>query len=184
MTETPIYNFSYDDCVAKFAVSKSAYLEAHPDSAFKLVATAALVLDKSLPEPRILLLQRAASDSYPGKWEPPGGAVDDEDLSILHAAARELWEETGLQASRIGGPVGDPQFFPRSNGDQICRFTFAVNVSSENESALTAELDPKEHQAHVWATEAEVKAGRTGEVQLEFTQDHVKDTVLSAFHHM
>ncbi|KAF3039729.1 hypothetical protein E8E12_005888 [Didymella heteroderae] len=181
MTETPIYNFKYDDSVAEFAVSKDAYLEAHPDAAFKLVATAALVLNFSLPEPRILLLQRAASDSYPGKWEPPGGAVDDEDLSILHAAARELWEETGLQASHIGGLVGDPRFFSRSNGDQICRFTFAVHVLSENGSVLTAKLDPKEHQAHVWATEAEIKAGSTGVTQLEFVQDEVKRTVLSAF---
>lgn len=183
MTETPIYHFDYDNSVAEFAVSKSAYLKAHPSAAFRLVATAALLLDTSLLEPRILLLQRAASDSYPGKWEPPGGAVDDEDLTILHAAARELWEETGLQASHIGGPVGDPHFFSRSNGDQICRFTFAVRVLSENGSALTAKLDPKEHQAHVWATEAEVKAGRTGDIQLEFVRDEVKQTVLSAFNH-
>ena len=183
MTEPLVYDFSSDESVAEFAVSKAAFLEAHPGAPFKLIATAALVLDSSLPEPRILLLQRAASDSYPGKWEPPGGAVDDEDLSILHAVARELWEEAGLQTSHIGGPVGEPQFFPRSNGDQICRFTFAIHVSSENRSALTAKLDPKEHQAHVWATEAEVKAGRTGDVQLEFTRDYVRDTVLSAFRH-
>lgn len=180
---TEIYNFKYDDSVADFAVSKAVYLDAHPGAAFSLIATAALVLDSSLSEPRVLLLQRAAGDSNPGKWEPPGGAVDDEDSSILHAAARELWEEAGLEASHVGGPVGEPQFFFRSNGDQICRFTFAVHVSSDNGSIPNVKLDPKEHQAHVWASEAEVKAGRTGDVQLEFTRAYVKDTVLSAFCH-
>jgi 8-oxo-dGTP pyrophosphatase MutT (NUDIX family) len=28
----------------------------------------------------------------PNKWELPGGAVDDDDPTILHAAARELAE--------------------------------------------------------------------------------------------
>jgi 8-oxo-dGTP pyrophosphatase MutT (NUDIX family) len=185
MTETPIYryNFKYDHSVAEFAVSKGAYLKAHPGAAFKLVATAALVLDTSHPEPRILLLQRAANDSHPGKWEPPGGAVDDEDLTILHAAARELWEEAGLQACRIGGPVGDPHFFPRSNGDQICRFNFAVHVLSNDGAALRTQLDPNEHQSYVWATEEEVRASRTGAVDLEFVKEEVKRTVLLAFAH-
>lgn len=182
MTEMAIYNFTYNDSVAKFAVSKGAFLEARPAAAFKLVATAALVLDTNTPsETRILLLQRAANDSHPGKWEPPGGAVDDDDLSILHAAARELWEETGLQASYIGGLVGEPQFFRRSNGDQICRFNFAVHVLSKDCDALTAKLDPNEHQSHVWATEAEVRAGRAGAVDLHFVREEVKQTVLLAF---
>jgi 8-oxo-dGTP pyrophosphatase MutT (NUDIX family) len=181
MTETPTYNFQYDESVAEFAVSKSAYLRTHPNAAFKLVATAALVLDTSLPTPRILLLQRAANDSHPGKWEPPGGAVDDEDLTILHAAARELWEEASLQASHISGPVGGPHFFPRSNGDQICRFSFAVHVLTNDGAALSAKLDPNEHQSYVWATEEEVRAGRAGAVDLEFVKEEVKRTVLLAF---
>ncbi|KAJ4368572.1 hypothetical protein N0V86_009479 [Didymella sp. IMI 355093] len=183
MSEPPIYDFKYDDSVKEFAVSKRAYLEAHPDAAAKLVATAALVLDSSPPQPRILLLQRAASDSYPGKWEPPGGAVDDEDLSILHGAARELWEEAGLRAAHVGGPVGEPHLFRRSNGDMICQFSFAVHVLSEEDAALTTKLDPNEHQQYVWATEEEVRAGRAGIVDLEFVRGDVKSTVLLAFSH-
>lgn len=182
MTEQPVYKFDYDSSVAEFAVPKSAYLEAHPEAAFKLIATAALVLDtNSASEPRILLLQRAASDSNPGKWEPPGGAVDEDDLSILHAAARELWEEAGLQAAHIGGPVGEPHFFARSNGDKICRFNFAVYVRSDGGDALTAKLDPKEHQQFVWATEEQVRAGQAGAVDLEFVREEVERTVLLAF---
>lgn len=181
MTERFICNFKYDDSVATFAVSKAAYLEAHPEAGFKLVATAALVLNPSSPEPRILLLQRADNDSNPGKWEPPGGAVDDDDPSILHAAARELWEEAGLQAARICGPVGEPHFFARRNGDKICQFNFAVHVSSDSGDVFTARLNFDEHQAQVWATEAEVRAGRIGDVNIDFARDDVEQTVLLAF---
>lgn len=182
MTERPVYNFKHDPSVAEFAVSKHAYLDTHPKAAFKLIATSALVLDTSpASAPRVLLLQRAASDTNPGKWEPPGGAVDDDDLSILHAAARELWEEAGLRASHIGGPVGEPHFFARSNGDKICRFIFTIHVENEDGAFLTARLDPKEHQQSLWATESEVRAGRVGDVNIDFVRKDVKHTVLLAF---
>lgn len=58
--------------------------------------TSTLVLDTRIASnPRV----RLASDEDPNKWEPPGGACDDDDESILHAATRELWEEAGLQSS-------------------------------------------------------------------------------------
>ncbi|KAL7935177.1 NUDIX hydrolase domain-like protein [Trichoderma chlorosporum] len=54
---------------------------------------------KPKPKPQILLLRRSPTDSYPLKWEPPGGSIDASDLSVLSAAARELHEET-----RLSGP--------------------------------------------------------------------------------
>ena len=59
-------------------------------------------------ENRILLVQRAASDSMPLHWEVPGGACDDEDESLLHAAARELLEESGLRARAIRALISPP----------------------------------------------------------------------------
>lgn len=182
MMEQPVYNFDYDPSVTKFAVSKHAYLKAHPEASFKLIAAGVLVLyTNPSSEPRILLLQRAASDSNPHKWEPPGGAVDDDDDSILHAAVRELWEEAGLQAARIAGPVGDPHIFTRSNGDEVCRFNFAVHVSIEAGAASRVKLTPNEHQQYVWATEGEVRAKRVGDVKLDFVRAEVERTVLLAF---
>ena len=182
MTEQPFSDFSHDSSVADFAVSKRAYLDARPEAPFEYVATSTLVLDTRNPsEPRILLLQRAASDSNPSKWEPPGGACDNDDLSILHAAARELWEEAGLRAVWIGGPVADPHFFIRSNGGKVCRFNFAVQVSIGGGTELIVKLDPKEHQNFVWATEDEVKARKVDSIDLLFTRDEVRCTVLSAF---
>lgn len=64
--------------------------------------------------PRVLLVQRAAHDSMALRWETPGGGCDDDDISILHSCARELFEETGLHATTLGpvvrvGPVFDPE---------------------------------------------------------------------------
>lgn len=52
--------------------------------------------------PRVLLVQRAAHDSMPLRWETPGGGCDDDDTSILHSCARELFEESGLRATTVG----------------------------------------------------------------------------------
>jgi 8-oxo-dGTP diphosphatase len=46
----------------------------------------------------VLLIQRK-KDPFEGQWAFPGGHVDPEDQSVEHAAARELWEETGLEIS-------------------------------------------------------------------------------------
>jgi 8-oxo-dGTP pyrophosphatase MutT (NUDIX family) len=183
MKAPPTDVFEIEPSAAEFAVSKRAYLEARPEASFAYIATSALVLDNSDSAPRILLLQRAASDSDPNKWEPPGGACADEDSSILYAAARELREEAGLQAARIGGPVGDPHFFTLSNGGIVCQFNFAVHVLGEEGIELMVKLDPNEHQNFVWATEDEVRAGKSGNVDLHFTRGEVERTVLSAFDH-
>lgn len=182
MTDRPPFIFTHHPFVASFAISKGAYLTAHSDASFSHIATSTLVLDTITPSiPRILLLQRASSDSHPNKWEPPGGACDDEDESILHAAARELWEEAGLEAARFETTVGEPCFFTASKGKKVCRFSFAVQVKVDGEGSLKVRLDPKEHQRFVWATEDEVKAGKADRVNLEFTRVEVRRTVLLAF---
>ena len=97
-------------------------------------------------------MQRSASDSMPNKWETPGGGVDDEDESILHAVARELWEEAGLKSKQISAPVGEPYLFTSRSGKRICKFNFVVQVKADAESRFTVKLDPEEHQRFVWAS--------------------------------
>lgn len=102
------FSFDYHASISDFAVSKGAYLAARPGAPFDYIATGALVLDTTtVSRPRILLLQRAASDEDPNKWEPPGGACDDDDQSILHAVTRELWEEADLKDS-LDIPTSSP----------------------------------------------------------------------------
>ena len=49
---------------------------------------------------RVLLLQRAAHSFQPLLWELPGGRCESRDETVIGAAARELWEESGLVASK------------------------------------------------------------------------------------
>lgn len=182
MTPNPVFDFEYASSVAEFAVSKQSYLAARPDAPFGYIATSALVLDMTTTsDPRVLLLQRAASDDDPNKWEPPGGACDDEDETVLHAAARELQEEADLEAAHIGGPVGEPHFFTLDDGKVVCQFNFAVQPRSSSAAPLAVVLTPEEHQHFVWATEIEVKVGKAGCIDLDFTREEVKRTVLLAF---
>ncbi|KAB5578704.1 hypothetical protein GE09DRAFT_1214855 [Coniochaeta sp. 2T2.1] len=111
----PISKFNYfavSTPVAGFRMCKPSYHAARADAPLGYIAMSALVMDSRMESsPRLLLLQRAAGDVDANKWEPPGGAFDDDDNTILHAAARELWEEAGLEVGRFRGLVGDPYFF-------------------------------------------------------------------------
>jgi 8-oxo-dGTP pyrophosphatase MutT (NUDIX family) len=183
MAKQPQFDFGYHPSVAEFAVSKYAYLNARPDASFGYIATSSLVLDTRDPSNhRVLLLQRAADDEDdPNKWEPPGGACDDDDESILYGAARELWEEAGLQVAQFTGQVGEPYFFTLNDGKRICRFKFVANVKGDSKTAFTVRLNPREHQRFVWATVEEFEARKVDEIRLDFTSEDVYHTVLQAF---
>lgn len=173
--------YKSDSSVADFAVSKREYLTSRPEVSFGYIATSSLVFDtKVTSEHRILLLQRAETDDDAGKWEPPGGACDDWDKTILGAAARELREEASLDAKWIGGPVEKPHFFTLDDGKRVCQFNFLVCVDMSNQAV---KLSPDEHQRFIWATEDEVKSGKVGDINIDFTRDEVQRTVLVAFRH-
>jgi 8-oxo-dGTP pyrophosphatase MutT (NUDIX family) len=170
-----------DPSVSGFNVSKHEYLKARPNATFGYIATSVLVVNKNdFEEPRILLLQRASSDEDPDKWEPPGGACDDEDSTILSAAQRELWEEAGLKATKIKGLVGEPHFFPLDDGKLVCRFHFAVDILTDSYNLPNVKLNPLEHQRHLWVSASEIKAKKADKFDLEFTNDHIKNVLLLA----
>ncbi|OAQ97514.1 hypothetical protein LLEC1_00828 [Akanthomyces lecanii] len=181
MTHNSQLLFRHSDTLAEFAVSKKAYLAAHPHAPFGYVATSTLAVDLvSGSEPLILLLQRAAGDDDdPNLWEPAGGACEDDDPSILHGAARELREETGLEATFFMAQVGEPHLYTLDDGKKVCQFNFLA--VPERDRPVT--LDPKEHQRYVWATREQVEARKVEEqgIDLEFTREEVWCTVLAGF---
>ncbi|EXJ83691.1 hypothetical protein A1O1_07315 [Capronia coronata CBS 617.96] len=101
-----------------------------PESVAVAGADAGVTVTERPKRDRILLIQRAGHDSMPHRWEVPGGGCDLEDPTILHAVAREVWEETGLVAARIGPLVGpkDGQVFLTRSGKVVCKFHFVVEV--------------------------------------------------------
>jgi 8-oxo-dGTP pyrophosphatase MutT (NUDIX family) len=175
------FSFTHHPSASPFTVSSGVYISHHPSEECKYVAIGALVFDDSnSSSPRILLLQRCASDSMPGCWEVPGGGVDDGDESILIAVARELWEEAGLTAASIGPLIGSPHFFRTRSGKAICKFNFLVETKSAG-GAIDVKLNPEEHQRFVWASEEEVKARKVGDLKIKFTFTELEGTVLEAF---
>ncbi|KAK5627596.1 hypothetical protein RRF57_003311 [Xylaria bambusicola] len=132
----PLFNF--DQSLADFNVSLSAFLATSPKPhGIKLrgVCVGAFVFDAAQ---RLLLVQRAPHDSYPLCWEVPGGAADIEDETILEAVARELWEETSLQARYISGVVGEGYTFLTRRSACVCKYSFVVDVE-----AYDVKVDPE-----------------------------------------
>ncbi|KAF4508791.1 hypothetical protein G6O67_005127 [Ophiocordyceps sinensis] len=131
----------------------------------------------------MLVVQRAGHDSMPHRWEIPGGAVDRDDPTILHGAARELREEAGLVAVRFRqlaaeGEGEDLAVFSNRNGTRwFCRFAFHVDV----ESCQDVRLDPAEHQAFVWASEEEVRDQTMDGRDLPITYKSMRALILEAF---
>ncbi|KAI9158118.1 RNA pyrophosphohydrolase [Paramyrothecium foliicola] len=176
----PAFKFQWDSSLEKWNIPAEKWLE-HHQSKLDGICVGVLVFNR---EGRVLLIQRASHDSMPNRWEIPGGAVDKEDPSMLFGAARELWEESGLVATRFkhfvpeipGKEVG--QIFTNRYGTKsFCRFSFEADV----ESSETVKLDPEEHQAFVWATEAEVREQKIGDRDIPITIEPVQHLILEAF---
>lgn len=211
--------FTSDPSLAPFATSMAAYLA--NNTGFEGLGTGALVFssfpctsiasssgrsgpsgvattnssdhNKQQGEDRILLVQRAPHDSMPLRWEVPGGACDEEDETVLHAVARELWEESGLRAAHIGPQVGEGRPFLTRRGRRMLKVEFLVDVvgkSSEAEegaeeyrktSPPVVKLDPEEHVAFLWATEEECSGHRVGETEIMFTHNEQEQSILEGF---
>ncbi|KAB8228783.1 NUDIX hydrolase [Aspergillus alliaceus] len=158
-------------------------------------------------EPRVLLLQRAPTDSLPGYWEGPGGGCEESDESILAAVVREVVEESGFHVSRIVDLVGVEEWTKESNGTMLfaVKFTFLVEVyeaqgvlgegaaeTEEEEKKVDVggeavrwwedrvRLAPGEHSAFEWATEEQVKLGLEGKGKYKILEDE-KRNLLKAF---
>lgn len=180
----PAFNLTYPPSLEPYNVPARTWLETNSKS-WDGLATGALVFDA---RNRILLLQRAAHDSMPNLWETPGGAVDDDDASLLVACARELWEEAGLEAAEVVRPVNegpgrDPwSVFTNRTGTRLfARLAFEVRVGGTGGGEPEVRTDPEEHQDHVWASEEEVRAQLVGEKKIPITNGQMARLILEGF---
>lgn len=159
------------------------------------IATGAIIFSDYQDQQRVLLIQRAAQDSMPNKWEIAGGGVDAGE-TVLEGLAREVREESGLRLARVRGLVSTPgadgeteterllggHLFLTRRGRQFVKYTFVVDV----DDASKVKLEPKEHQDYVWATEHDCRCKRVrrqdgSQVELHFTTRAQEDAILQAF---
>ncbi|EGS17827.1 uncharacterized protein CTHT_0071810 [Thermochaetoides thermophila DSM 1495] len=190
-------SFTWHKSVATFNVPLQTFLSTRP--LVRAAATGALVFSRAAGEDRVLLIQRAPHDSMPLRWEVPGGACDQEDETLLHSLARELWEEAGLKLKHVVRKVGDEFTFLTRRGLAVTKVTFETEIEEaapavveEGSSKLTlpeVTIDPNEHVRFVWATEEECQAekivvsedGGNEVIKLEFTTKNQKSVVLLGF---
>ncbi|CAG8060046.1 unnamed protein product [Penicillium salamii] len=151
-----------------FTIPLADFMAARPE--IEGFGVGAYIFSRADPTPRILLLQRAESDSMPGCWEGPGGACEPEtDQTLLDSLVRETQEESGLHVSHVVGLVAVDcwEHHRRSGGRiRIAKYSFIVEVHESSQLGKTTEpvptvqipvqLDATEHQAFDWATEEDV----------------------------
>lgn len=117
-------------------------------------------------ESRLLILQRARSETFPNPWEVPGGGCGPTDATILHSVARKTLEETGLNLKKFRRQIGDTEEFETSEGP-CCKLSFEIWVAElagvDKKATCTilddvkVTLDPNEHQEFMWATEEDIR---------------------------
>ncbi len=130
---------------------------------------------------RVLLLQRAAHAFQPLLWELPGGRCESRDESVIAAAARELWEETGLVANQVMDVVGKYQWLDKGEVWKKVTFLMAIEHDNQGNGLPQVKIDPKEQACFIWATKEDVVANSSGGISLSWTSDEQKQTVLDAF---
>jgi 8-oxo-dGTP pyrophosphatase MutT (NUDIX family) len=129
----------------------------------------------------------------PGLWEPPGGGLEPHDPTILHGAAREALEESGLVVARaacvVGRPLvytlqsrhrsgpleGEPMWFGKLD------FVFELAPGDDDGSFVAVTPDPAEHCDFAWASERELLAGQMADGRpLPITYPEQKARLLQA----
>lgn len=126
---------------------------------------------------RVLLIQRASSDEHPSLWEVPGGGANDDETAI-QCAIREVREEVGLVVSRLEKMIGEFEW--KHDGRTWKIFMFLAIVGELQEDNKIS-LDPREHQAFLWATESEVRRGSCDGNTLEWISINQREAILAAF---
>ena len=119
------------------------------------ISTLVVVYTRDL---RVLLIERA---DYPGHWQSVTGSQEPGE-TLAETAARELREETGIDAAAYGGVVDWVmtsvfEIFPR------WRFRYAPGTTHNTEHVFGLEvpapiaisLAPDEHLQHAWLPWAE-----------------------------
>jgi 8-oxo-dGTP pyrophosphatase MutT (NUDIX family) len=137
---------------------------------------------------RLLVIQRANSDTFPGCWEVPGGSCDVDDETIFHGLAREVYEETSLKVVEVKSMVGSGTRFEtqaKRSKRQWLKLTFEVKVAETESNSegkpvdyrhVNVVLNPEEHQEFAWLKKEEVE-----DMDFKFARPADRSVMLQAF---
>jgi len=124
-----------------------------PPRPFKIPRSVLVVIHT--PALQVLLIERA---DRPGFWQSVTGSLDAEDEALAATAAREVAEETGIDAMASGAALRDWQLQNVYEIFPTWRHRYASGVTHNTEhlfgltvaSRLPVTLSPREHLQHVW----------------------------------
>ncbi|MER7582082.1 NUDIX hydrolase [Kitasatospora sp. NPDC097691] len=108
---------------------------------------------------RLLMLRRTASDSWAGRWDPPGGGVGTGE-SLAESLARKVQEEAGpaiagaLYIGHLDYPARENPLLPVSRG-----FFFAAE---EPPGHWSVRINQTEHDRFAWSRPDRVRSTRPG----------------------
>jgi 8-oxo-dGTP pyrophosphatase MutT (NUDIX family) len=175
----PAFSFTVSDAAKTFNVPTATFLENSTTGVQRLVASALVFCDDGGPR-KTLLIQRSSTDeNNPNMWESPGGGVEDDDASVLFAAAREVWEETGLEVSHFRYGVGEePVIAVDRKDDGVVWGWVLLDVDVTGYDVI---LNPREHQRFLWATKEEVEQSKAGSTELQFASPIFQANALRGF---
>lgn len=106
-----------------------------------IVATFAFITNH---ENKVLLLRRAKHDSFPGRWELPGGGLDSGERPE-ESIEREVLEESGLLVRAIR-PISVITHENHDNTQDIVRITYECKILDPHQEVLPTE----DHDAYQW----------------------------------
>ena len=162
MTDPQPIQIHISPTLSSYTVPLATFKSSRP--AYQVFAVGTFIFSPS--HNRLLLVQRASTErGFPNKWEIPGGGTEDSDPTILHSAAREAFEETGLHLTKLVREVEKGVEW----GDGMKRWlklSFEIEVAEMEgvgegeEEGVGVCLNPEEHQGYVWATEEDIRVGK------------------------
>jgi hypothetical protein len=189
----PAFDVTYPASIERFHLPPSEYLrQNYPPNTYNGIDTRVLVFDA---HNRVLLLRREQDRS----WEPPGGAMDEEDGSLCLACTRQLEKASGLITRRIVRLVSERKVeapgivLPDQTAEgerAVVRISFEVEIASYGDGGEDRDgrgpaimLNVNEHDAFIWASEAVVLVGGVEEigVGLGFSDDGTRELILDGF---
>jgi 8-oxo-dGTP pyrophosphatase MutT (NUDIX family) len=166
--------FDVAPALTSMQVNGKAYLSTHPNIG-RVVSSCLIFQDNT-----VLLLERTKwKPAQTATWEIPGGLCDASDQTLLHSAARETLEETGLNVKRFNHQVGSGyRIEVKKHSKNGPRTFLKVVFDADIEEAISGDGNfthrvprrafrlSREHSRWTWATEEQVRAERVGEIDL------------------